>query len=84
MMTCFGRDFFGSETVLDTFEPSSNMLISTWLASTILNSGTHVKTKCYSPPAFLSRGALRALQDFSPSRRSVLPIVFLVTRPQLP
>ncbi len=28
---------------------------------------------------FLSRGTLRALQDFSPSRRSVLPIVFLVT-----
>ncbi len=29
--------------------------------------------------AFLSRGTLRALQDFSHSRRSVLPIVFLVT-----
>ncbi len=29
--------------------------------------------------AFLSRGTMRALQDFSPSRRSVLPIVFLVT-----
>ncbi len=29
--------------------------------------------------AFLSRGTLWALQDFSPSRRSVLPIVFLVT-----
>ncbi len=29
--------------------------------------------------AFLSRGTLRALQDFSPSWRSVLPIVFLVT-----
>ncbi len=29
--------------------------------------------------AFLSRGTLRVLQDFSPSRRSVLPIVFLVT-----
>ncbi len=29
--------------------------------------------------AFLSRGTLRALQDFSSSRRSVLPIVFLVT-----
>ncbi len=29
--------------------------------------------------AFLSRGTLRAPQDFSPSRRSVLPIVFLVT-----
>ncbi len=29
--------------------------------------------------AFLSRGTLRALQDFSPSRRSVLPNVFLVT-----
>ncbi len=29
--------------------------------------------------AFLSRGSLRALQDFSPSWRSVLPIVFLVT-----
>ncbi len=29
--------------------------------------------------AFLSRGTLRALQDFSPSRRSMLPIVFLVT-----
>ncbi len=29
--------------------------------------------------AFLSRGILRALHDFSPSRRSVLPIVFLVT-----
>lgn len=29
--------------------------------------------------AFLSRGTLRALQDFSPSRRSVLPIVFLMT-----
>ncbi len=29
--------------------------------------------------AFLSRGILRVLQDFSPSRRSVLPIVFLVT-----
>ncbi len=29
--------------------------------------------------AFLSRGTLRALQDFSPSRRSVLQIVFLVT-----
>ncbi len=28
---------------------------------------------------FLSRGTLRAQQDFSPSRRSVLPIVFLVT-----
>ncbi len=28
--------------------------------------------------AFLSRGTLRALQDFSPSRRSMLPIVFLV------
>ncbi len=28
---------------------------------------------------FLSRGTLRALQDFSPSWRSVLPIVFLVT-----
>ncbi len=38
MMTCFGREFFGSETppnvsvvtILDTFEPSSKMLISTW------------------------------------------------------
>ncbi len=29
--------------------------------------------------AFLSRGTLQALQDFSPPRRSVLPIVFLVT-----
>ncbi len=29
--------------------------------------------------AFLSSGTLRALQDFSPSWRSVLPIVFLVT-----
>ncbi len=29
--------------------------------------------------SFLSRGTLRALQDFSPSRRSMLPIVFLVT-----
>ncbi len=29
--------------------------------------------------AFLSRGTLRVLQDFSPSRRSVLPTVFLVT-----
>ncbi len=29
--------------------------------------------------AFLSRGTLWTLQDFSPSRRSVLPIVFLVT-----
>ncbi len=29
--------------------------------------------------AFLSRGTLWALQDFSPSRRSVLPVVFLVT-----
>ncbi len=55
MMTCFGRDFFGSETppnvsvvtILDTFEPSSKMLISTWLASTVLNSGTHIQTKCY-------------------------------------
>ncbi len=28
---------------------------------------------------FLSRGALQVLQDFSPSRHSVLPIVFLVT-----
>ncbi len=28
---------------------------------------------------FLRRGTLRALQDFSPSRCSVLPIVFLVT-----
>ncbi len=28
---------------------------------------------------FLEQGALQALQDFSPSRRSVLPIVFLVT-----
>ncbi len=28
---------------------------------------------------FLSRGTLQALQDFSPSRRSMLPIVFLVT-----
>ncbi len=28
--------------------------------------------------AFLSRGTLRALQDFSPSQRSVLPIAFLV------
>ncbi len=33
--------------------------------------------------AFLSRGTLRALQDFSPSRRSLLPIVFLVTMVQL-
>ncbi len=29
--------------------------------------------------AFLRRGTLRALEDSSPSRRSVLPIVFLVT-----
>ncbi len=29
--------------------------------------------------AFLSRGTLRALQDFSPLRHTVLPIVFLVT-----
>ncbi len=29
--------------------------------------------------AFLSRGTLRVLQDSSPSRRGVLPIVFLVT-----
>ncbi len=34
-------------TILDTSELSSNMLISTWLASTVLNSGTHVKIKCY-------------------------------------
>ncbi len=33
------------ETILDTFEPK--MLISTWLASTVLNSGIHIKTKCY-------------------------------------
>ncbi len=34
-------------TFLDTSEPSSEMLISTWLASTVLNSGIHTKTKCY-------------------------------------
>ncbi len=33
----------------------------------------------FSTCAFLSRGTLRALRDFSPSQRSVLPIVFLVT-----
>ncbi len=32
--------------------------------------------------AFLSRGTLRALQDFSPSQRSVLPIVFFMTMVQ--
>ncbi len=72
MTTSFGRDFFGSETPpnvsvvtdLDTFKPSSKMLISSWLASTVLNSGTHVKNKCYGY-------TLRVLQDFSPSRCSV-------------
>ncbi len=29
------------------FEPSAKMLISTWLASTVLNSDIHIKTKCY-------------------------------------
>ncbi len=34
--------------------------------------------------AFLSRGSLRAVQDFSPSRGSVLPIVFWLLWSQLP
>ncbi len=34
-------------TILDTFKSSSKMLISTWLASTVLNRGIHIKTKCY-------------------------------------
>ncbi len=34
-------------TILDTFEHRSKMLISTWLGSTVLNSCTHIKTKCY-------------------------------------
>ncbi len=34
-------------TILDNFESSSKMLISTWLASTDLNSGIHLKTKNY-------------------------------------
>ncbi len=34
-------------TILDTFEAGSKMLIGTWLASTVLNSGIHIKTKCY-------------------------------------
>ncbi len=33
--------------IFDTFEPSSKMLISTWFDSTVLNSNTHRKTKCY-------------------------------------
>lgn len=31
-------------TILDTFELGSKMLISTWLASTVLHSCTHIKT----------------------------------------
>jgi len=34
-------------TIFDTFEPSSNMLISTWLASTVLNSYSHIKILFY-------------------------------------
>lgn len=34
-------------TMLDHFEPSSKMLICTWLASTILIGGIHFRTKCY-------------------------------------
>ncbi len=32
-------------TILDTFEPSLKMLISRWLAGTVLNSS--IQTKCY-------------------------------------
>ncbi len=45
MMTCFVTLLI--MTILDTFEPSSKMLINTWLASTVLNSGIHRKTTCY-------------------------------------
>ncbi len=34
-------------TILDTFEPTSKMLISTWIPSTVLNSCTHTQTIFY-------------------------------------
>ncbi len=51
-------------------------------SSPLNHSDVHWQTSDRPVPcacAFLSRGTLRVLQDFSPSRRSVLPIVFLVT-----
>ncbi len=58
--------------------PNSSILVSsdhnTQLSSESL---AHFRRACTC--AFLSRGSLRVLQDFSPSRRSVLPTVFLVT-----
>jgi len=34
-------------TIQDAFEPSSEMIASTWLASTVLNSCTQIKTTFY-------------------------------------
>ncbi len=49
MRMCVGSDCFGNDN-FRYFEPSSKMLISTWLASSILNSGTHIQC----PPLILA------------------------------
>ncbi len=68
--------------VIGSFLPLQTRRVELMPKSSILvssdhNTFTHFRRACTC--AFLSRGTLRVLQDFSPSQRSVLPIVFLVT-----
>ena len=60
--------------------PKSSILVSSdhiMFSQSSLESLANLRWPCTC--AFLIRGTLRALQDFKPLRRSVLPMVFLVT-----
>ncbi len=59
--------------------PKSLILVSSDNTFTQFSSESLANFRQVCTCAFLSRGTLRVLEDFSPSRRSVLPIVFLVT-----
>src|SRR4029434_10077416 len=60
--------------------PKSSILVSSdhiMFSQSSLESLANLRWPCTC--AFLIRGTWRALQDFKPLRRSVLPMVFLVT-----
>ncbi len=63
-LSCWNTPYFG------LIWPQHFHPVLLWIIGTLQTCCTY---------AFLSKGTLQELQDFSPSRRSVLPIVFLVT-----
>ncbi len=71
--------FDGGDGVLGVLELGSIPPLPDHNTFTQFSSESLVNFRRACTCAFLSRGTLRALQDFIPSRRSVLAIVFSVT-----